>query len=99
MEYENYWVYNNKIIFKPKFNEPIKNYIEDISKCNDLIFSNHNLTESILKTNKIYDEIFTGSQFNQNIILHKSIQNLSCGYKFNKKYYHFNYSKKIRFWE
>jgi len=39
---ENYWVKDNTIIFKPKFNEPIDNYIGEIFKYNGLIFSNYN---------------------------------------------------------
>jgi hypothetical protein len=48
---ENYWVPDDKIIFKPAFNEPIDKYFEIISKCNSLIFSNYDKFEIVFETN------------------------------------------------
>ena len=37
----NYWIYEDKFIFKPNFNEVINNYIVIIKDYKILIFSNY----------------------------------------------------------
>jgi hypothetical protein len=37
----NYWIYEDKFIFKPNFNKPITNYIKIIKDYKILIFSNY----------------------------------------------------------
>ena len=36
-----YWLFDNKIIFKPKFNSSLGTYDELLSQCNELVFSNY----------------------------------------------------------
>ena len=44
---ENYWIIEEKFIFKPDFNEKIDQYLGIISKCNDIIFRNYNQLEIV----------------------------------------------------
>lgn len=46
-----YWIYEDKLIFKPYFNKPIENYTHLISKYNKLIFSNFCDFHISIKTN------------------------------------------------
>ena len=38
---KDYWILDNKFIFKPEFNEKIDKYYDLISNYNTLIFSNY----------------------------------------------------------
>ncbi len=49
-----YWIVNNKLIFKPEFNEELDDYYDVISQYNTLIFSNYNDSLVALKTNNKY---------------------------------------------
>jgi hypothetical protein len=55
IETEDYWIQDNKFIFKPEFNEPIDKYYDLISNYNTLIFSNYNDVNICIKTNNLYD--------------------------------------------
>ena len=85
---ENYLLSDNKIIFKPDFNEPIDKYFEIISKCNGIIFGNYDELEIVLETNNIYnvkyDNNYKDSLFNQKIILSNKIINLFFSNCFNQ---------------
>ena len=50
METTDYWIYEDKVIFKPNFNDNLDDYFDIISKYNELIFSNydyHNIPYNI----------------------------------------------------
>ena len=71
-KFDNYWIRDNKIIFKPNFNEKLSNYIKIISKYNELMFSNYDNVEIIFKTKNKYNyhhnSNYKPSIFNQPII-------------------------------
>ena len=73
METEDYWIYENKIIFKPNFSNKLDTYLDIISKYNELIFSNYNDYNITIKTNnkyyKKYHENYESSKFNQQVII------------------------------
>ena len=51
-ETENYWIWkDNTLIFKPKFNKPLDNYINIIKNYDKLIFSNYCDIAICIKTN------------------------------------------------
>ena len=52
--FKNYWIYENKVIFKPNFNDNLDDYIDIISKYNELIFSNYDDYNITIKTNNKY---------------------------------------------
>ncbi len=82
MEELPYWIIDNKLIFKPDFNDELDNYYDVISQHNELIFSNYNDPEITIKTNNkylIYHSDYNDSTFNKNIILTENITNLSFG--------------------
>ena len=54
METTDYWIYENKVIFKPNFNDNLDDYIDIISKYNELIFSNYDDYNITIKTNNVY---------------------------------------------
>ena len=88
----NYWVYEDYFIFKPKFNGLITDYHENIMQYNKLIFSNYDNLESIISIiqQKNYEPPdYNCSKFNKPLLnsLDKLI-NLRCltfGYWFNKQ--------------
>ena len=89
METKDYWIYKNKIFFKPNFNDKLDNYIDIISKYNELIFSNYNDCSITIKTNNIYcnkyKQNYKESNFNQQVIIPQNITHLTFGNSFNKK--------------
>ena len=60
--YKKYLIYENKVIFGPEFNDKLDDYIDIISKYDELIFSNYTYTEydgnydctMTIKTNNMY---------------------------------------------
>jgi hypothetical protein len=50
-----YWIQDDKFIFKPDFNEPIYKYYDLISNCNALIFSNYSDINACIETNNKYN--------------------------------------------
>lgn len=46
-----YWTYENKIIFKPSFNGPIKNYHDQILKYDEIIFSDTECFDFLKRVN------------------------------------------------
>ena len=83
---ENYWLIDNKIIFKPGFNSILNDYIEIISKYNELIFSNYDDVDITLERNNkyVFDTNSEGSKFNQTIKLPESITRLTFRFDFNQ---------------
>ena len=89
METEYYWIYENKVIFKPKFNGKLDDYIDIISKYNELIFSNYDDYNIEIETNgeyfHIYNNIYKKSKFNQSITIPENITHLIFGENFNQQ--------------
>src|SRR3990167_3464384 len=89
METKDYWIYDNKVIFKPNFNDKLYYYIDIISKYNELIFSNNNDCSITIKTNNKYCDkyckYYKGSNFNKQIIIPQNITHLTFGYCFNQQ--------------
>ena len=85
-----YWIVDDAMIFKPQFNECLDNYIDIISNCRILIFSNNDDLHTSLKNNKadiinIYSYI--KSSFNQSVDCMLNLNNLrelTFGYNFNQ---------------
>ena len=51
-----YWIIDDKLIFKPKFDEELEEYYNVIGQYNTLIFSNYDNPEITIKTdNKLED--------------------------------------------
>ncbi len=53
-ETDDYWIVDNKLIFKPKFNLPTDKYYDLISSHDTLIFSNYNYPQICIETNNEY---------------------------------------------
>ena len=51
---DDYWSYDDKFIFKPKFNESIDKYVNTIKNYSQLIFSNYDDLEICIETNNKY---------------------------------------------
>ena len=88
---EDYWIYENKIIFKPEFNDKLDNYFDIISKYNELIFSNYDNYNITIKTNNEYNEYYEeysenykSSEFNQQVKIPENITHLTFGDCFNQ---------------
>ena len=84
-----YWIIEDKLIFKPEFNEELDNYYNVIEQYNTLIFSEYDVPEITIETDNKYDHKYTEnykiSKFNQEIELTENITHLSFGYCFNQK--------------
>src|SRR3972149_3570538 len=89
METEDCWIYENKIIFKPNFNAKLDNYIDIITKCNELIFSNYYDYNITIKTNNKYcneyEQNYKSSKFNQQVIIPENVTHLTFGSYFNQQ--------------
>ena len=85
----NYWIVDDLIIFKPKFNEELINYYNLINKYKKIMFSNYNDLLIAIKTNNKcivdYKNNYIRSKFNQEIDLSNNINltHLTFGWKFN----------------
>ena len=83
METKDYWIYENKIIFKPNFNAKLDDFIDIITKCNELIFSDYNDYNITIKTNnKYYEEYgqnYKISKFNKSVIIPQNVTHLTFG--------------------
>ena len=81
-----YWIVDDKLIFKPEFNEELDNYYDVISQYNSLIFSNYNDSLITIKTNNKYNDKYENnykcSKFNKKIKLTSNITYLSFGFFF-----------------
>src|SRR3990167_7270854 len=86
---KDYWIYENKIIFKPHFNNKLDNYLDIISKCNELIFSNYDDYNITIKTNNEYcneyNKNYKYSIFNQQVIIPQNVTHLTFGCCFNQQ--------------
>src|SRR3990167_3602416 len=89
METEDYWIYENKIIFKPDFNTKLDDYFDIITKYNELIFSNYDDCDITIKTNMIwcyeYMKNYKSSMLNQQIIIPENVTHLNFGNDFNQQ--------------
>ena len=89
METKDYWIYENKIIFKPAFNDKLDNYLDIISKYNELIFSNYDDYNITIKTNnkycKKYNKNYKYSNFDKQVIIPQNVTHLSFGREFNQQ--------------
>lgn len=84
IETDNYWISDNKFIFKPSFNGSIHDYMEFISEYKELIFSDY---EDINNTNMRFDFcIYTiCSIFNKIIrVLPLNLTDIKFGRNFNQ---------------
>src|SRR3990167_10304600 len=81
MKTTDYWIYKNKIIFKPNFNDKLDNYFNIISNYDELIFSNYDNYNIAIETNntycKDYKENYKLSKFNQQIIIPAKVNHLT----------------------
>ena len=68
MEELPYWIIDNKLIFKPDFNDELDNYYDIMSQHNELIFSNYNNPETAIKTNIIIIQYIKITMTIQNLI-------------------------------
>jgi hypothetical protein len=71
IETNDYWILDNKLIFKPKFNESIEKYYDLISNYDTLIFSNYNDVNICIETNNKYEYNYryeyNKSEFNKKV--------------------------------
>ena len=80
-ETNDYWTWDNTIIFKPSFNESLYRYYKTIEKFSKLIFGNHyDMKKCISNNNK------NGLSTFNNIVsgIPSSITHLVFGYEFNQ---------------
>src|SRR3990167_1789965 len=86
---KDYWIYENKIIFKPHFNNKLDNYLDIISKCNELICSNYDDYNITIKTNNEYcneyNKNYKYSKFAKQIIIPQNVIHLTFGCYFNQQ--------------
>ena len=85
-----YWIIDDAIIFKPKFNSCLDNYLDIISNYRILIFSNYNDPYQALKNNKYNyenDDLHQNSLFNKPLIKNENEapknnpeNNMDCDY-------------------
>ena len=67
-----YWIYEDKFIFKPEFNESIDKYVDVIKNYSQLIFSDYDNLQIFIKINNKYlpkyDKNYKESKFNHLLI-------------------------------
>jgi hypothetical protein len=88
IETEDYWITDNKFVFKPQFNDYIDKYNELIRNHNTLIFSNYNNLNICLEKNNledIHNNNYKNSKFNKLIVLLNNLTHLTFGANFNKR--------------
>lgn len=95
-DYEEFWRWNEKIIFIPEFNNPIEEYYSIISNCGYLVFSNYDWVNCDKLNKTDFDNShgkcqcdgecgYVGSKFNYPIIeLPDNITRLVFGFYFNQ---------------
>ena len=62
----NYWIIDDWLIFKPKFNEELDKYYDIINKYKKIIFSNYNDPLIAIETNNKYNSKY--NYVNNNLI-------------------------------
>jgi hypothetical protein len=69
---DKYWIYDNKLIFKPDFDESLDDYLDLLKNCTQLIFANYDSLDLVIKTeNKYlskYMRSYRDSQFSQSFV-------------------------------
>jgi hypothetical protein len=92
IETDNYWITNNKFIFKPDFDGSINTYIDLMSQYNELIFSNYDCVGLCIKSNNEYKdkcckycEYYQKSIFDKKVELPENLTHLTFGFNFNQE--------------
>ena len=87
----NYWIVDDWLIFKPKFNEELTDYYDIINQCKKIMFSNYDDPLILIETNNQYkyeyEKNYIKSEFNQEIDLLNNINltYLTFGDDFNQE--------------
>ena len=87
----NYWIVDDWLIFKPKFNEELTDYYDIINQCKKIMFSNYDDPLILIETNNQYkyeyEKNYIKSEFNQeiNVLNNTNLTHLTFGKHFNKK--------------
>ena len=72
-----YWIYENKLIFKPRFNEKLNWYMDIIRESDELVFSNYSNVDALIVTDNIYKckyrHYYSKSLFDQPIDLSSNV--------------------------
>jgi hypothetical protein len=85
-ETEDYWIYQDYLIFKPAFNKELTNN-ELLLKYQKIIFSNYHIPSICLKLKNKFvacHAFCSFSMFNRSIDLPNTIEQLNFGYHFNQ---------------
>ncbi len=91
IEMRDYAIYDDILIFKPKFNKPVDEYANLIQNYTQIIFSNYTDLKIISKTNNKYEYKYEYSnkyncnKFNQKIQLNPELTHLTFGNDFNQE--------------
>lgn len=87
-ETTDYWIYEDILIFKPKFNKNLDQYKNITKNFNKIIFSNYDDLELVLETgnkyNSEYNNNYVCNKFNQPINLDEKLEYLKLGTNFNQ---------------
>lgn len=79
IETKDYWIYEDKFIFKPDFNNTLDKFYNLISNYNELIFSDYDNLDILLETDKnnidvkVEAKSYMGSKYNQPIQLNNHL--------------------------
>ena len=89
IETSDYWIQDNKFIFKPEFNSSNEVYVNLISESSELIFSNYDDVNICAKTKNKYEEKYKKnyqySKFNRQVELPENFTLITFGLKFNRQ--------------
>jgi hypothetical protein len=84
-----YWIYEDTIIFKPEFDGSLDIYNDILTQYNKLVFSDYNNLKICIETNNIYnikyESNFIRNKFNQEVNLPPNLTHLTFGYYFNQQ--------------
>ncbi len=88
IETRDYWIVNEYLIFKHKFNDSLDKYANLLNKYTSLIFSNYDDWKICIETNNEYifkyHIQYVSSKFNQPIKLNQNLTHLTMGKRFNQ---------------
>ena len=63
----NYWIVDDWLIFKPEFNEELKNYYDVINNYKKIMFSNYNDPLISIETDNIYHYVYKHNYIYNNL--------------------------------